>query len=103
MDHFSEPHVPNGPHSKPPVTELLSWFRRSMTCRAVVVAVLVLLLLIPLAMVESLVRAREWRKEEAVQVVGNTWGGSQTITGPVISVPYSATVRVDLGDGKSEM
>lgn len=91
----------SAPLAKAP--EKMSWFRRSMTFRAVVVAVLVLLLLIPLAMVESLVREREWRKEEAVQEVGSTWGGSQTITGPVISVPYAATVRVDLGDGKSEM
>lgn len=74
-----------------------------MTVRALLVAVLVLLLLIPLAMVENLVREREWRKDEAVQEVSATWGGSQTITGPVISVPYAATVRVDLGEGKSEM
>ena len=87
----------------PKATERLSWIRRSMTMRALLVAVLVLLLLIPLAMVENLVREREWRKDEAVQEVSATWGGSQTITGPVISVPYAATVRVDLGDGKSEM
>ncbi|MBX2981844.1 MAG: cell envelope integrity protein CreD [Flavobacteriales bacterium] len=71
--------------------------------RAILVAVLVLLLLIPLAMVQDLVREREYRKDEAVNEVSATWGGSQTITGPLISVPYQATVRVDLGDGRSEM
>ena len=74
-----------------------------MTMRAILVAVLVLLLLIPLAMVQDLVREREYRKDEAVNNVSSTWGGSQTITGPLISVPYQATVRVDLGDGRSEM
>ncbi len=74
-----------------------------MTMRALLVAVLVLLLLIPLAMVQDLVREREYRKDEAVNNVSSTWGGSQTITGPLISVPYQATVRVDLGDGRSEM
>lgn len=74
-----------------------------MTMRAILVAVLVLLLLIPLAMVQDLVREREYRKDEAVNEVSATWGGSQTITGPLISVPYQATVRVDLGDGRSEM
>ncbi len=81
----------------------MSWLRRSITMRAVLVAVLVLLLLIPLAMVKDLIQEREYHKEEAVREVSATWGGSQTVTGPVISVPYQATVRVDLGDGKTEM
>lgn len=94
---------PDATSANVPRPERMSWLRRSMTLRALLVAVLVLLLLIPLAMVENLVHEREWRKEEAVKEVGDTWGGSQTITGPVISVPYSATVRVDLGEGRSEM
>ena len=69
-----------------------------MTMRAILVAVLVLLL-IPLAMVQDLVREREYRKDEAVNEVSATWGGSRTIAGPLISVPYQATVRVDLGMG----
>ena len=81
----------------------MSWFRRSMTMRAVLVAVLVLLLLIPLAMVKDLIGERESRKDDAMREVSSTWGSGQTITGPVITVPYQATVRVDLGDGKTEM
>ncbi len=81
----------------------MSWLRRSMTMRAVLVAVLVLLLLVPLAMVQDLIHEREYRKDDAAREVSATWGGSQTITGPVITVPYQATVRVDLGDGKTEM
>lgn len=74
-----------------------------MTFRAVVVAVLVLLMLIPLAMVQELIRERESRKQEAVDGVSATWGGSQTLTGPYITVPFKATVRVDLENGRSEM
>ena len=74
-----------------------------MTMRAILVAVLVLLLMIPLFMVQDLIQEREYRKDEAANEVSATWGASQTITGPLISVPYQATVRVDLGDGKTEM
>ena len=74
-----------------------------MTMRAVLVAVLVLLLLVPLAMVQDLIHEREYRKDDAAREVSATWGGSQTITGPVITVPYQATVRVDIGDGRTEM
>jgi inner membrane protein len=83
--------------------ERLGWLRRSMTMRALLVAILVLLLLIPLSMVQDLVREREARKDDVVREVGATWGESQTITGPLISVPFSSTVRVDLGDGRYEM
>ncbi len=81
----------------------MSWLSRSMTFRAAVVAVLVLLLLIPLAMVKELIQEREYRKTEATDGVSATWGGSQTLTGPYLSVPYKATVRVDLDNGRSEM
>src|SRR5690606_259760 len=96
-----QPHNSGAP--APGAGERLGWIRRSMTRRALLVAVLVLPLLIPPAQVETLLQEREWHKQQRGKEGGDTWGGSQTITGPVISVPYSATVRVDLGDGKTEM
>lgn len=71
-----------------------NWFRRSYTFRAIVVGVLVLLLLIPLGMVQSLIYERQGRKAEAESEVSRTWGGAQTITGPVIDVPYEVLVQV---------
>lgn len=79
------------------------WMRRSMTMRALLVAVLVLLLLIPLSMVEGLVHEREWHKDKAVQEISANWGGDQTITGPILSVPYQANVRVQMDNGRTEM
>ncbi len=73
-----------------------------MSFRAGVVAVLVLLLLIPLAMVEELVREREYRKDDAMREVGQVWGGNQVLTGPVLSVPFMATERVVLDNGRTE-
>lgn len=70
-----------------------------MTFRVAVIAVLALMLLIPLAMVQDLIREREQRKEEAQMEVSATWGGPQTLVGPVISVPYEVLVRVNANDG----
>jgi inner membrane protein len=92
-----------GSTDRPAPAERLGWLRRSMTMRALLVAVLVLLLLIPLSMVQDLVREREARKDDVVREVGATWGQSQTITGPMISVPFSSSVKVDLGNGRTEM
>lgn len=74
-----------------------------MTMRVILIAVLVLLLLIPLGMVTDLVREREWRKDEAVKEVSATWGESQVITGPVISVPFKTNERVQLENGRTEV
>lgn len=50
--------------------------------------VLTICLLIPLAWVQSIVSERASRREEAVTEVSATWGGPQTIGGPILSVPY---------------
>ncbi len=92
---------PDQPIPQVPIqrTERFGWMRRSLTFRAVVVGILVLLLLIPLGMVERLIWERQERRTEVETEVGNTWGGAQTLTGPVIAVPYEETVQVLMGDG----
>lgn len=64
------------------------WRRNSLALKLATVGILILLMLIPLGMIESLIRERSWRKEEAVQEVASTWGGRQEICGPVLTVPY---------------
>ena len=63
--------------------------RRSALARLGVMAVLVMTLLIPLGMVASVVSERASRRGEAVTEFGATWGGPQTLTGPVLTVPYT--------------
>ncbi len=73
--------------------------RRSLTFRAVVVGILVLLLIIPLTMVQELIRERADRKSDAEANISQTWGGPQTITGPIIDVPYEVPVQATAPDG----
>ncbi|MEZ4755571.1 MAG: cell envelope integrity protein CreD [Flavobacteriales bacterium] len=94
---------PTGPlEPLPPSTpkpSRLQGLRRSLTFRAFVVAILILLLLIPLGMVRELIRERAERKYEAESSISADWGGQQTITGPVLSVPYEVLVRVPVNNG----
>ncbi|MEX1133007.1 MAG: cell envelope integrity protein CreD [Flavobacteriales bacterium] len=87
------------PHPPEPAPANGSSWRNSISVRVAVIAILALLLLIPLSMVQSLIRERENRKLEAQQEVSDTWGGPQTVVGPVISVPYDTEIRVALSDG----
>lgn len=49
---------------------------------------LVLLLLVPLAMIESRINERGARRDEAAKDVAQAWGGSQSIVGPILRLPY---------------
>ncbi|MCY2924222.1 MAG: cell envelope integrity protein CreD [Planctomycetota bacterium] len=57
------------------------------------VALLILLLLAPLAMIRSVLQERLGRRNEAVANITSGWGGDQTIIGPVLIVPYRYAVR----------
>lgn len=66
-----------------------SFFERyAYGIKAILIGILVLLLLIPAAMIMGLISEREQRQFEAKGEVSGKWGDSQTITGPVLVIPY---------------
>ena len=58
------------------------------------VIILVLLLLIPLGMVRSVLKERMAGRNAAVAEISSSWGGEQSIVGPVLVVPFTHTVKV---------
>lgn len=68
--------------------------RYSTTIKAFSVAILTVMLLIPLAMIQSLIRERQNTRQGAVQEITSKWGGEQTVTGPCLVVPYEE-IRVE--------
>ena len=75
-----------------------NWLKRSISIRLFTIGILILLLLIPVSMVESLIREREARQEEAIVEVSSKWGEQQTITGLVLTVPYKTYSKVYEGE-----
>ena len=63
--------------------------RNSAIARLVVMGALTIVLLIPIMWVYNTVSERASRRDGAVAEVSATWGGPQTIGGPVLSVPYT--------------
>ncbi len=81
------------PHLPPPLPRLSS-FGTSTVFRMLVLLVLVLLFLIPISMIQSVLRERLCRRNEAVANITSTWGHSQTLCGPVLIIPYHYRVPV---------
>ena len=78
------------------------WLKQSITIRLFTIGILILLLLIPVSMVESLIRERESRQEEAIREVSSKWGEQQTITGLVLTVPYKTYEKVYEKEGSDK-
>lgn len=62
--------------------------QHSATIKGALVAFLAIILLIPTQMIQSLIREREGRADESKREIFSKWANSQTITGPILSLPY---------------
>lgn len=62
------------------------------------ISIITLILLIPSAMIKGLITERKHTKSEAVAEIGEKWGKEQTITGPVLTIPYKDHVVVKNAD-----
>lgn len=78
--------------------------RFSKSIKVVVIAFLVLLLLIPMFMIEDMIRERGRTQSEAIAEVSQKWSLAQTVTGPYINLKYpmyyeeNGTKRLTMGN-----
>ncbi len=59
-----------------------------IAAKAITIAILTLLLLMPMSMIQSLIEERAARQKSVVEEIGSKWGRQQTVMGPIISIPY---------------
>lgn len=72
----------------PPISPMPASKRFSTIIKMAAISILVLLLLIPLSMVQSVLNERMQRRDAAVRDITATWGREQVVLGPVLIVPY---------------
>ena len=66
-----------------------SKFSSRASLKLVAIGVLCILFLIPSAMVLELIHERSYRQNDAIQEVSTKWGSSQTVMGPILTLPYT--------------
>jgi len=69
--------------------------RDSVMFKMLFIAIIIIVLLIPLFLIRAVISERQKRRDDAVYEVSEKWGGMQTVTGPIISVPYTVYYRDD--------
>jgi inner membrane protein len=62
--------------------------RNKLLLKGFTLAFLALLLLIPQMFIQNLINERAQRKTEVVQEISSKWASEQTVTGPMIALPY---------------
>lgn len=70
-----------------------SFFQKhSIIVKISMIAVLTLLMLIPVNMVQSLIREREENKTIVQEEISDKWGGQQRLVGPILVLPYKTRI-----------
>jgi inner membrane protein len=70
------------------------WVRESVSLKLFSIGILVLLLLIPTAWIQSLMEERQQRAQSVVEDISATWSGDQVLVGPVLVIPHLAREHV---------
>lgn len=86
-----------------PKKEKSGFFQRiAKTLKVITIGFLVLFLLIPMTMIEEIIRQRDYTGQNAISEVSQKWSGTQTIIGPYLSLNY-ASAHVTNAEGKNNL
>lgn len=65
--------------------------------KAIIIFFMAVALWLPTNFIQNVVSEREARQQEAIADINSKWAGSQTVTGPILTVPYIVDVKNDKG------
>lgn len=78
------------------------WNRNRIVLKSFWIGFLILILLIPTFLISSLVTERQDREKQAIAEISSRWADAQTVTGPVVGIPYIETVSGNSGGSESQ-
>ena len=80
--------------AQPPLIPTPAKRRLSLYLKIAGICGLIVLLHIPLAMTDGVLRERRGYQQQAKEEIAGIWGRRQLVTGPVLAVPYACKVQV---------
>jgi inner membrane protein len=77
------------------------WIQESIMIKLISIGFLILILMLPSSWIQDMIVERQQRAGQVIHEVTDKWSGSQTISGPVLVIPYRKQEIIDHGkDGK---
>jgi inner membrane protein len=77
------------------------WIQESIMVKLASIGFLLLILLIPGSWINSIIEERQNRSADMIHEVSDKWSGPQTLSGPILVVPFVVKEVIDLGkEGK---
>src|SRR5260221_275480 len=73
------------------------WMQESITVKLISIGFLVLILLIPSSWIQDLMQERQGRAESVMSEISAKWSGNQTLSGPILVIPYKVRKKIDHG------
>lgn len=73
------------------------WIEESIMIKLFSIGFLVLLLLLPASWIQDLMQEREARAQGVIQEVSSKWSDAQTLSGPILVIPYKVQEKIDRG------
>jgi inner membrane protein len=74
-----------------------NWLQESVMIKLFSIGFLVIILLIPSAWINELIYERQSRANSVLNEVADKWSGAQTLSGPVLVIPYKRKDVIDRG------
>ena len=86
-------------HNTPNLIERFNqWLTESIMIKLLSIGFLTLILMIPASWIEDLINERQTRADDVIREVSDKWSGSQTISGPVLVIPFTKIEKVKRWD-----
>ncbi len=79
------------------------WIEESISVKLTSIGFLVLILLIPSSWIQDLMVERQMRSDDVITEVSEKWSGTQTLSGPILVVPYKTQKKIKLVTGETEL
>ena len=77
--------------------KVAAWFSESIVVKLTAIGFLILILLIPQVWIESIIHERKQRAGTVIDEITSKWSGNQTLTGPVLIIPFIHREKIDKG------
>ncbi len=73
------------------------WDKGKLFIKSIVIFGIALFLWVPTFFIRNMVNEREGRQKEAIMDISSKWAGKQTVTGPLLMLPYRVSVSLANG------